>query len=385
MLSPHIIRKTIKNLHLDYKLDFRSLDGSNYSELISLLSNNEKALHDFRVFAIYSREMNAFNSHATSYFDQFIIEACNIKDYQSIIELDNLLYSDDHIFLSDSENILSRARDNYYDRTDINDYQKHYYRKYYAFSKYEKNLSSDMARHTERHAGLIVSSILNGNMACFSKQDIDGLKGIIYKHANDFKLVEPCTIYMMNRTALASDPACRRSIHMLYDLMSEGLVSSDMAALILAFGDDQLFDSLLDTLNVEIMQSIFASTLGIIDIHKNRQAIDQNVDGRIFKVFNKWTRSILHKSSDVERIANILGHSSLGSVNCNQHRHMLLSCLEGLGGMGKEAIQIALKDYDLSDVSKLSLDMNHCQSLAAMKHLLPGSVRRLLLESDLTL
>jgi hypothetical protein len=385
MLSPHIIRKTIKNLHLDYNLDFRSLDSSNYSDLISLLSNNEKALHDFRVFAIYSREMNAFNSQATSYFDQFIIEACNLNDYQSIIELDNLLYSDDHIFLTDSENILSKAKDKYSDRMELNEYQRHYYKKYYAFSKYGENLSSDMSRHTEKHASIIISDILNGTMACFSKQDIDGLKSIIYKHSNDFKLVEACTIYLLNKVALGGDPAYQRSIHMFYDLMSEGLVSADMAALIIAFGDDQLFDVLLDTLTVESMRAIVSSALNIIEIHKKRPTIDPNVNDRIFEVFNKWTQSIIHKSSDVGRIANIFGHSSLDSVRCDQHRHMLLNCLERLGKKGQEAIQIVLKEYDLSDVSKLSLDMNHCPSLAALKHLLPVSVRRQLLESDLTL
>jgi hypothetical protein len=385
MISPFVINKTIKSLHAKYNLDFHDLNANTYASFLTLLSNNEQALNDFKIYATYSRGMNVFNSHISSYLDQFIIEAEKNNDFQSIIDLDNLLYDDDYILISNDECVLSAALNHTSSSLQPNAYAKHFYRKYYTFDKFKYNITNNMVQGVEKNAEYIVDDILSGSLTCFSAKDTQGLKELIYNHFHEFKLVDKATIYMMNSKALHGDYAYKRSIHLFYDLMSEGIISCDMAALIISYGDDQLFEVMLDTLDEAMMRAIFRDAAVLIENFKGRNSINNNLNQRIEAVFEKWTQAVLKQVDDVKQIGKILGYSSLASIKHDEYRHQLLNCVSRIGPKSEETLKIVLDDYELSDPGKIALDMRHCPGLAALRHQLPSSVRRELLDADLSL
>ena len=385
MLSPYEILTTIKGLHSTYSLDFNNLTKENYHNFCTELTNQPDFCRDIKVYAFYSQAFSYNNIHVSNYINRFIQLAAHADDYKSIIELDNILYPSDHFFSWEQECIFSSALHTTAYGRNPNAYSKHHFRKYFSFDKFSELNYSSLEHGLSTNAKLIVNDILGGTLMGFSKLDIEHLKKIVYSPVSSLMLVNPTEIYMMNPEALGEDPAYKRSVSLYYDLIGEGLVSADMAALTLCFADKQLFDFMLTALDEHIITSIGKNFLAMFNFHKNRKSVVSDLDQRIDRFIELATNTLLKSPEDVVKLSRMVGEDAIPLIKDDFYRGKLIAHIATAPGIGMESIKTVLSQYSENDLSTLVQDMRACPALASMISELPSPMRRRLLESDLSL
>ena len=382
MLSPFEITKTIKDLHKRHKLDFHDITLENYHEFISRVVQDPILLNDLQVYAIYSHALNCNNHTIKSFFDYFCHTALRNNDPQSIIELDNLVYSDKHFFLNDNECIFDRAMSSIDGIRAPNEYKKHFYRKYYAFEKYSHEHGADFDVGFSKNIDLIINDIIEGNLSGFKDSDIEALKDIILRPSSCILLAQNTQIYMMNPVSLGSDPSYKRSVSLFYELMGNGLISSDMGALTLCFGDNQLFNCMLLSLNRNIVSAITQNLFYLVGEHMSRKNVVANVESRIDRYLDCCIDLLVSHQSDVLKLNTLFGCNSIKQIQSSFFRQALLNRIAAKGELGSEALCIVLSQYEPQDAKQLADDIRACPTLSTLLAAINSPTRRLLLEQD---
>lgn len=385
MLSPHEILTTIKSLHKKHGLDFNDLTPENYNDFCSQLINSSNLCSDMKIYAFYTQAFSCNNIHVCNYLERFIQLATQAKDFDSIIELDNILYPDNHFFTRDQECVLSGAMNKNGYWSNPNPYTKHHHRKYYSFDKFSELVNSTMELGFSRNTEFILSDVLNGTLMGFTKHDIEHLKKIVYSPLCNLMLVKPTEVYMMNPEQLGQDPAYKRSVTLYYDLMGEGLISADMAALTLCFGGKQLFEFMLSVLDEDVITSIGRTLFTIVDSYKNRSNAVDDITQRIDRFMELATQQLLKAPVDVIKLSRMIGEESIPSIKEDSYRNSLLSHIANVPGIGMDSLRAVLSLYGDKHLSLLANDMRACPALASLMSELPSPMRRRLLESDLSL
>jgi len=385
MLSPFEITKTIKDLHKKHKLDFHDINLENYQEFITRVIQDPALLNDLKIYAIYSYALSCNNHAVKSFLDYFCHMAIRNNDSQSIIELDNLIYPDNYFFLNENECIFDRAMTSGDGIRTPNEYKKHFYRKYYAFEKYSYEHGTDFDVGFSKNIDFIVNDILEGNLCGFKYSDIESLKNIIHRPSSCILLAQQTQIYMINPVALGSDPGYKRSVSLYFELMGNGLISSDMGALTLCFGDKQLFNCMLASLNLNTVSAITQNLFYLVGEHMSRKNVVADVESRIDRYLDSCIDLLVFHQTDVLKLNTLFGCNSIKQINNNLFRQALLNRIAARGALGSEALCIVLSQYEPKDAKRLADDISACPTLSSLLTAINSPMRRLLLEQDFEL